>query len=79
MGIFNFARQHAFKCPALYFPSSNNKCISKFRNGFCSINPNLRGSSKVEEASDLFQKAGHSYKIAKKWAGKILNMLSSSN
>ena len=30
-----------------------------------------RGNSKAEEAAELYTKAGHSFKIAKKWKGKI--------
>jgi hypothetical protein len=34
-----------------------------------------RGSSKTEEAAELYVKAGNAFKMAKKWAGKFTNLV----
>jgi len=31
----------------------------------------LSGSSRTEEAAELYTKAGNTFKMAKKWAGKL--------
>jgi len=39
----------------------------------------LSGSSKTEEAAELYTKAGNTFKMAKKWAGKLYSAVCDLN